>query len=115
MVISTTRYVLMVVFGGVSFGACSNYVLKRTAKENEKKYEAETASTLRENFYVDYLLKFVNSEDNAIKLIKTVRSICNEGGFIVTNFVSNSKKVLHSVPETFRRNCQRQRPWLQTT
>ena len=39
-------------FGGVSSGPSSNYPLKRTAKENEKKYGTETACTLRENFYL---------------------------------------------------------------
>ena len=92
------------VFGGFLYGACSNYALKRTVKENEKKYGTGTAPTLRENFYVDDLLKSVNSEDDAIKLIKNVRSMCNEGGFNLTKFISNSKKVLHSIPETFRRN-----------
>ena len=37
------------VFGGVFSGTCSNYALKRTVKENEKKYGTETAWTLREN------------------------------------------------------------------
>ena len=92
------------VFRGVSSGACSNYALKRTAKENEKKYGTETAHTLRENFYVDDLLKSVNSEDDAIKLIKNIRSMGNEGGFNLTKLVSNSKEVLHSIGETFRRN-----------
>ena len=55
------------VFGGISSGDCNNYPLKRIAKENEKKYGTETARTLRENFYVDDLLKPVNSEGNAIK------------------------------------------------
>ena len=53
---------------------------------------------------MDDLLKSVNSEDDAIKLIKNLRSICNKGGLNLTKFVSNSKKVLHSIPETFRRN-----------
>ena len=92
------------IFGGLSSGACGNYPLKRTAKENEKKYGTITARTIRENFYVDDLLKSVNSEDDAIKLIKNVRSMCNEGGFNLTKFVSNSKKVLHSILKTFRRN-----------
>ena len=90
-------------FGDVSSGVSSNYALKRTAKENAKKYGTETARTLRENFYVDDLLKPVNSEDDAIKLIKNIRSMCNEGGFNLTKF-SNSKEVLHSIPGTFRRN-----------
>ena len=84
-------------------GACCNYALKRTEKENEKKYGTETACALRENFFDD-LLKSVNSEDGAIKLIKKVRSMCSEGGFTLTKFVSSSKKLLHSIPETFRRN-----------
>ena len=50
------------------------------------------------------LLKSVNSEDDAINLIKNVRSMCNEEGFNLTKFVSSRKKVLHSIPETFRRN-----------
>ena len=49
------------VYGGVSSGACSSYALKRTAKENEKKYETETARTLRRNFYVDDMFKSVYS------------------------------------------------------
>ena len=101
---STNHKMCAHVFGGVSSGACNNYALKRTAKEKEKKYGTETAHTLRENFYVDDLLKSVNSEDDAIKLIKDVRSMCSEGGFNLTKFVSNSKEVLHSIPETFREN-----------
>ena len=88
------------VFGSVSSGACSNYALKRTAKANEEKH----GTACRENFYVDDLLKSVNSEDDAIKLIKNVRSMCNEGGFSLKKFVSNSKEVLHSISETFRKN-----------
>ena len=72
--------------------------------KNEKKYGTETARTLRGNFYVDDLLKSVNSQDVAIKLIINVRSMCNERRFNLTKFVNNSKKVLHSIPETFRRN-----------
>ena len=79
------------VFGGVSSGLCSNYGLKRTAKENYKKYETEIARILRENFYADDLLKSVNSENDAIKLIKNVRLMRNEEGFNLTKFVSNRK------------------------
>ena len=80
------------VFEGVSSRAWSDYSLKRTAKENEEKYGTETACTLRENFYVDDLLKSVNSEDDVIKLIKNVRSICNEGGLNLTNLSLIARK-----------------------
>ena len=78
------------VFGGFSSGACNNYALKRTAKKNKKKYETESACTLRENFYVNDLLKSVSSEAHAIKLIKNVISMCNKGGFNLTKFFSSS-------------------------
>ena len=58
------------VSGGVSSGACCNYALKSTAKKNEKKYRTVAACTLMENFYVNDLLKSVNSEYDAIKFVQ---------------------------------------------
>ena len=72
------------VFGNVSSGVCSNYALKRTAIENEHIYGKEAAETLKNNFYVEKLLMFVEDEDNAIYLLKKVRSMCLEGGFNLT-------------------------------
>ena len=56
---STTTCVL--IFFVFLLGVCNNYALKRTAEENEKKYGTEIAHSLRENFYVDDLLKSINS------------------------------------------------------
>ena len=86
-------------FSGVSSGACSNYTLKRTAIENKHIYRKETTEALKNNFYVDDLFKFAEDENNAIHLIKKVRSICLEGRFNLTKFCSNSKNVLLSIPE----------------
>ena len=82
------------VFGGVSSGACSNYALRRTAIENENKYGKDAAETLKNNFYVDDMLKSVENEDKAIRLMKDVKSMCQKGGFNLTKFASNSKRVL---------------------
>ena len=35
------------IFGGISSPSCSNYVLPRTARDQEQKYEKEVADTLR--------------------------------------------------------------------
>ena len=91
------------VFGSVSSGACSNDALKRTAIENELIYGKKAAETLRNNFYVDNLWKPVEDEDNAIHLIKKVRSMCLECGFNLTKFCSNSIRVLLSIPEEHRK------------
>ena len=39
----------------------------------------------------------------AIKLIKEVKAMCASGGFRLTKFLCNSKKVLQSIPEDDRR------------
>ena len=81
------------VFGGVSSGACSNYALRRTAIENENKYGKDAAEMLKNNFYVDDILKSVENEDKAITLMKDVKLMCQEGGFNLTKFASSSKRV----------------------
>ena len=91
------------IFGGVSSGACSNYALRRTAIENENKYGKDATETLKNNFYIDKMLKSVENEDKAIRLIKDVKSMCQEGGFNLTKFASNSKRVLRSIPEKDRK------------
>ena len=69
------------VFGGASSPSCSNYPLRKTAADNENKYGSEVAETLRNNFYVDDMLKSESHEETAIKLIEGVRKICVNGGF----------------------------------
>ena len=86
------------VFGGVSSGTCSNYALRRTTTQNESKYGKDAAGTLKNNFYVDDMLKSAENEDKAISLMKYVKSICQEGDFNLTKFASNSKGVLQSIP-----------------
>ena len=81
------------VFGGVSSGACSNYALRRTAIEIENKYGKDAAETVKNNFYVDDMLKSVENEDKAITLMKDVKLMCQEGGFNLTKFSSSSKRV----------------------
>ena len=60
------------VFGG-SYTGCCNYTLRRTAMDNAPNYDTEVAETLLHNFYVDDLLKLVESEEKVIQLIKDVR------------------------------------------
>ena len=90
------------VFGGTSSPSCSNYALRRTARDNEVTFDPEVAETLRSNFYLDDLLKSVKNEEIAVTLIKDVKALCGEGGFHLTKFVSNSKYVLLSIPEEDR-------------
>ena len=85
------------VFGGTSSPFCSNYALKRTAIDGETKFAKEAGKFLQNSFYVDDLLKSADDEDKAIKLIKEVKAMCASGGFTLTKFLCNSKKVLQSI------------------
>ena len=82
------------VFGGTSSASCSNYALKKTAIDNESIFGKD----------IDFLLKSLKDVESAKELVKDVMSILSKaGGFHLTKFISNSKKLLLSIPESARR------------
>ena len=74
------------VFGGTSSPSCSTYVLKRTSIDGEDQFGKAAAKTLQDNFYVDDLLKSLDNDKEAIKLIKNVKAVCESRGFKLTKF-----------------------------
>ena len=80
------------VLGGTFSPGCCNYALRRTAIAPN--YDTEVAETLLHNIYVDDFLKSLESEEEAIQLIRYVRIVCVEGGFNLTKFIRNRKAVL---------------------
>jgi len=89
-------------FGAVSSPSCANFALRKTANDNEAEFRAVIASTLKRNFYVDDLLKSVEAVNEAVSMITAVQRLCNKGGFRLTKFVSNSRKVLETIPANDR-------------
>ena len=91
------------VFGGVSSPSCSKYALRKTASDNQEEYGNDAAETLRKSFYVDDLLKSVNTREFASKLVDDVRQLYKSGGFDLTKFICNDKEALAMIPEEDRR------------
>ena len=91
------------VFSGVSSPSCSNYTLKKTAYDNKFKYGLEAVDVLNKNFYVYDMLKLVANVSEAITLVKNVRGMFMTGGFGLTKFLRNSKELLMSIPQKYRR------------
>ena len=89
-------------FGGASSPSCANFALKRTAEHNIEGFDPQTIETVKRNFYVDDCLKSVESEDNTIRLASQLRELLARGGFKLTKWLSNSKKVIESLPESER-------------
>ena len=86
------------IFGAVSSPSCSNFALRQAANDFESKYGAEAAYALRKNFYVDDLLKSVEEETKACSLWSRIEAMCKAGGFNLTKVVSNSEKLISSIP-----------------
>ena len=76
---------------------------QRLAIDNEKKFVEVATATFKKKFYVDDLLKSVLNADKACQLIEDVINMCAKGGFNLTKFTSNEKKVLVKIPEEKRR------------
>ena len=85
-------------FGALSSPSCANFALRQTATDNEEELGSETADVLRNDFYVDDLLKSVEDENEAVSMICKVQKMCDSGGFNLTKFVSNNQRVIESLP-----------------
>ncbi|XP_066270881.1 uncharacterized protein [Branchiostoma lanceolatum] len=86
------------VFGATSSPSCANYALKRIAEDCKGKYNEEVLKALKEDFYVDDLLKAMPTEKQGQCFANEMREACATGGFRLTKWVSNSREVLKTVP-----------------
>ena len=89
-------------FGGASSPSCANFALKKTAEENKTDFDVQTVETVMLNFYVDDCLKSVPTDQEAFNLADQLHKLLARGGFNLTKWLSNSKKVLESLPESER-------------
>ncbi|KAK0142370.1 hypothetical protein N1851_019891 [Merluccius polli] len=69
--------------------------------KNEKEYPA-AANFIKNNFYVDDGLISVESVDTAIKLVREAQTVCANGSLHLHKFISNSRDVLESIPDSER-------------
>ena len=88
-------------FGGVSSPSCANFALRKTAEDNQD-FDPEIVNTVKRNFYVDDCLKSVKSEQDGISLTKNLTNLLKKGGFRLTKWLSNSREVMESIPESER-------------
>ena len=90
------------IFGAADSPCSANSILLKTADDNEGSFDPVTTDTLRHNFYVDDLLKSVPTSEDAITLMEQLIELCAKGGFNLTKFVSNNRKVWSAIPRTKR-------------
>ena len=59
---------------------------------------------MKRNFYVDDLLKSLNNAEEAIRQANELTKLCERGGFNLTKFMSNDRKVLSTIAAEKRAN-----------
>ena len=97
------RYRMKVhLFGGVSSPSSSGFALRKIAADNKDAFSAHAVNTVENNVYVDDCLKSVADEDVAVDLVRDLRDLLSKGGFWLTKWLTNSKRVAWSIPECKR-------------
>ena len=76
--------------------------LKKIADHNREDFDAVTVETVKRNFYVDDCLRSVATDTQAVRLAGQLRELLSKGGFRLTKWISNSREVINSVPESER-------------
>ena len=88
--------------GAVSSPSVACLALRKTAEDNQANFPTEVIETVNQNFYMDDLLKSLPSEEDAVTMVKNLTTICSKGGFTLTQWISNSREVLQSLPEDLK-------------
>lgn len=89
-------------FGAASSPGCANFGLKHLAAQGQGQFSNDTIRFIQRNFYVDDSLASVQTEKEAIKLIKESRELCYTGKLRLHKFVSNNENVIATIPEEER-------------
>ena len=89
-------------FRAASSPSCSNFALQKTAEDKSQHFPERVVSTVKNNFYVDDCLKALPSVEEASQHASNLWSLLSKGGFRLTKWISNSRKVLETIPEEER-------------
>ena len=85
-------------FGATSSPSCANFGLRQAAEDNCQEFSKEAVDSVKDNFYVHDCLKSIPSETEAIGLVNELRTLLSKGGFRLTKWISNSRKVIDFFP-----------------
>ena len=85
-------------FGGTWCPSVCSFVLRHTAEDQAEEFSPDAVNVVKRNFYVDDCLVSVKEEDRAVQLVDELKRMLKGGGFNLTKWLSNSPKVMESVP-----------------
>ncbi|XP_070546562.1 uncharacterized protein [Ptychodera flava] len=85
-------------FGGVWSPSCASFALRRTAEDYMQDFAPKVIDSVNKDFYVDDYLGSMDSDDEAEQTKVSLSELLFKGGFHLTKWSSNRKKVIQSVP-----------------
>ena len=68
------------IFGATDSPCAASSALKKIAKDNEASFSRETTRTMKNNFYVDDLLKSLNISEETIQQANELMKLCEKAG-----------------------------------
>lgn len=87
------------IFGATSFSCIANFVLQKTANDNNGEFDKIVTDTVKQNFSVDDYLKAVRDEKEGVLIFNKSPELLDLGGFHLRKWVSNSLNLMISIPE----------------
>jgi len=101
-------YVMEVmIFGATCSPSTALYVVNNNARHFSSVYPEASKSILTKE-YMDDLLDSTDSEEEARCRVREITEIHKSGGFLICNWLSNSKNVLSEIPEEQKANSTKQ-------
>lgn len=95
-------------FGAASSPGCANFGLKHLAAQGQGQFNENAIHFIHRNFYVDDGLGSVSTESEAIQLVRDSRELCATGKLRLHKFLSNSERVMTTIPKEERATVQDQ-------
>ena len=93
-----TYQMLVHIFGATDSPCCTNFAVKRVARDNKEKCNRVASDSILKSFYADNLFKSVIATEEAVNLAKEISDVMRSGGFRLTKFISKDKDTMNSTP-----------------
>ncbi|XP_044760886.1 uncharacterized protein LOC123318341 [Coccinella septempunctata] len=91
----------VMIFGAISSPSQAQFIKNKNADLCEEEF-TNIGRAIKRQHYVDDYLDSCDSEDEAIQLVRNVILVHKKGGFEITKWISNSQKVLKTIPENLK-------------
>ena len=84
-------------FGKTDSPCYSNWVLRKTALDNQQQFNENVVNAVLKRFYMDDYLDSFDDPQTAVKTITDVVALLKLGSFDLAKFISNSRDILNDI------------------